>query len=221
MSGCCDHETEFDGTSIAFRRALWAVIAINAALFLVEMLAGAAAQSQALKADALDFAADAATYGLSLFVIGKPALWRANAALVKAASLFVMGAVILCLAIWRAVFAAQPDAELMGGIALLALAANVASVLILVRWRNGDANVRSVWLCSRNDAIGNLAVIGSAGLVAWTGTHWPDVIVAGLMAGLFVSSAVQILGKALAERRQARRGSDTSGHAHDETCQSH
>ena len=219
MSGCCDHETEFDGTSTAFRRALWIVIAINAALFLIEMLAGAAARSQALKADALDFAADAATYGLSLYVIGKPAIWRANAALVKAGSLFVMGAVILCLAVWRAFFSTQPDAELMGGIALLALAANVASVLILVRWRNGDANVRSVWLCSRNDAIGNLAVIGSAGLVAWTGTHWPDVIVAALMAGLFVSSAVQILGKALHERRHARTPACDSGQSHDETCQ--
>ncbi len=233
MSGCCDHETEFDGASTAFRRALWAVIAINAALFLIEMLAGAAARSQALKADALDFAADAATYGLSLYVIGKPALWRANAALVKAASLFLMGALILCLAIWRAIVSTQPDAELMGGIALLALAANVASVLILVRWRNGDANVRSVWLCSRNDAIGNLAVIGSAGLVAWTGTHWPDVIVAGLMAGLFVSSAVQILGKALRERRQVQSshhgdGSDPDhghehghqhGHMSGDTCQ--
>ncbi|WP_203290747.1 cation transporter [Maricaulis parjimensis] len=219
MSGCCDHDTEFDGTSPAFRRALWIVIAINAGLFVVEMLAGAAAHSQALKADALDFAADAATYSLSLFVIGKPALWRANAALLKAASLFVMGALILALALYRAFVSTEPDAGLMGGIALLALAANLASVLILVRWRNGDANVRSVWLCSRNDAIGNIAVFASAGLVAWSGTHWPDVIVAGLMAGLFVSSAVQILGKALHERRHARTACSPSGHSHDEPCQ--
>lgn len=203
MSGSCCETREFDGASPAFRRALWAVIGINAAMFAVEMLAGAAAQSQALKADALDFAADTATYALSLLVIGRPAAWRANAALVKAASLFVMGGAILGLALYRALFAAQPDATVMGSIALLALAANLASVLILVRWRNGDANVRSVWLCSRNDAIGNIAVFVSAGLVAWTGTHWPDVVVAALMAGLFLTSAAQILVKALNERRQA------------------
>lgn len=201
-AGCCQKEA-FDGTSPIFRRALWIVIAINAAMFVVEMAAGAAARSQALKADALDFIGDAATYGLSLWVIGKPAAWRANAALLKAASLFLMGGAILALALYRAVFAAAPDAAVMGGIAILALAANLVSVLILMRWRNGDANVRSVWLCSRNDAIGNIAVFGSAGLVALTGTHWPDVIVALLMAGLFVSSAVQILTQALGERRQA------------------
>jgi Co/Zn/Cd efflux system component len=201
-AGCCSNK-EFDGASRGFRRALWAVIAINAGMFGLEMLAGAAAQSQALKADALDFAADAATYGLSLFVIGRPALWRANAALVKAASLFLMGGAILAFALYRAIFAAQPDAGLMGGIAVLALVANLASVVILMRWRDGDANVRSVWLCSRNDAIGNVAVFVSAGLVAVTGTHWPDVAVAAIMAGLFVSSAVQILSRALRERRDA------------------
>ncbi|MEP3074482.1 cation transporter [Maricaulis sp.] len=201
-AGCC-HNEEFDGTSRAFRRALWIVIAINAGMFAVEMLAGAAARSQALKADALDFIGDAATYGLSLWVIGKPLIWRANAALVKAGSLFVMGGFILALAIYRAVFETEPDATVMGSIAILALAANLASVVILMRWREGDANVRSVWLCSRNDAIGNIAVFGSAGLVAFTGTHWPDVIVAAGMAGLFVWSAMQILSRALAERRHA------------------
>ena len=201
-AGCC-HNEEFDGTSPVFRRALWIVIAINAVMFVVEMAAGAAARSQALKADALDFIGDAATYGLSLWVIGKPAVWRANAALIKAASLFLMGGFILALALYRAIFAAAPDASVMGGIAILALLANLVSVLILMRWRNGDANVRSVWLCSRNDAVGNIAVFGSAGLVALTGTHWPDVAVAALMAGLFVSSAVQILTQALGERRHA------------------
>ena len=204
MSAGCSHHSEFDGASPGFRRALWLVIAINGAMFLVEMLAGAAAQSQALKADALDFAADAATYGLSLYVIGRPAIWRANAALIKAFSLFGMGAFILGLALYRAFFVAAPDATLMGSIALLALAANVISVLILMRWRNGDANVRSVWLCSRNDAIGNIAVFVSAGLVALTGTHWPDVVTAAAMAGLFVTSAVQILSQALHERRHGR-----------------
>jgi|TARA_R110000744_G_scaffold125730_7_gene231597 Co/Zn/Cd efflux system component len=199
MSGSCCEAREFDGMSPGFRRALIAVIIINAAMFVVEMLAGAAAQSQALKADALDFFADAATYGLSLWVIGKPPGWRANAALVKAGSLFVMGASILALALYRAIFVAQPVAELMGGIALLALVANVISVLILMRWRDGDANVRSVWLCSRNDAIGNIAVFVSAGIVWLTHSHWPDIIVAVGMAGLFLSSAFQILTQARRE----------------------
>lgn len=196
MSSCCGNEQNFDGSSPAFKRALIAVILINAVMFIVEMAFGAAAKSQALKADALDFLADAATYGLSLWAIQRSAETRARAAQLKAWSLVVMGLAILGLALYRAVFSLEPEAEIMGGIALLALLANLVSVAILLRWRNGDANVRSVWLCSRNDAIGNIAVFGSAGLVWWTGTHWPDVAVAALMAGLFLSSAFQILKQA-------------------------
>lgn len=203
MSANCQASCGFDGASPGFRRALWAVIAINAVMFVVEMVAGTAAQSQALKADALDFAADTATYGLSLFVIGRAAVWRTRAALIKAASLLAMGLTILALALYRAVVAVEPEPVTMGGVALLALAANLASVFILIRWREGDANVRSVWLCSRNDAIGNLAVLGSAGLVASTGTHWPDVATAALMAGLFVASSVQIFHRAMRERQIA------------------
>lgn len=201
MSASCGHHQDFDGSAPGFRRALWIVIAINAVMFAVEMLAGAAARSQALKADALDFAADAATYGLSLYVIGKPARWRANAAIFKAISLLAIGASIFSLALWRVVFTQQPEPALMGSIAVLALLANMASVLILLRWREGDANVRSVWLCSRNDAIGNVGVLVAAGLVAWTASPWPDLVVAAIMAGLFTASAVQILRQALAERR--------------------
>jgi Co/Zn/Cd efflux system component len=199
MSASCGNSSSFDGASPAFRRALIAVIIINAIMFVVEMAAGAAAQSQALKADALDFLADFATYSLSLWVIGKPVIWRANAARIKGYSLLIMGVLVLSLAIYRAIFETQVQAELMGGIALLALAANLASVAILVRWRNGDANIRSVWLCSRNDAVGNIAVFISAGLVWLTSSHWPDVVVAAIMAGLFISSAVQILRAADAE----------------------
>ena len=199
-AGCC-HNEEFDGTSRAFRRALWIVIAINAGMFAVEMLAGAAAHSQALKADALDFIGDAATYGLSLWVIGKPLIWRANAALVKAGSLFVMGGFILALALYRAFFETEPDATLMGSVAILALAANLASVVILMRWREGDANVRSVWLCSRNDAIGNVAVIAAGAAVWLTGSFWPDLIVAALLASLFARSACSIIAQSMKERR--------------------
>ncbi len=196
MSACCGNDQEFDGTAPAFKRALVAVIIINAAMFVVEMVFGAAAASQALKADALDFLADAATYGLSLWAIGRSVETRARAARFKAWTLVIMGLGILGLALYRAVFSVSPQAELMGGIALLALLANLVSVAILLKWRNGDANVRSVWLCSRNDAIGNIAVFVSAGLVFLSGTHWPDVIVAAIMAGLFLSSAVQILRQA-------------------------
>lgn len=196
VSACCGNDQEFDGTAPAFKRALIAVIIINAVMFVVEMAFGAAAASQALKADALDFLADAATYGLSLWAIGRSVETRAQAARFKAWTLVIMGLGILGLALYRAVFSVNPQAELMGGIALLALLANLISVAILLKWRNGDANVRSVWLCSRNDAIGNIAVFVSAGLVFLSGTHWPDVIVAAIMAGLFLSSAVQILRQA-------------------------
>ena len=203
MSAGCGHCETFYGTSPAFKRALWAVIAINAVMFAVEMAAGTAAQSQALKADALDFAADSATYALSLFVIGRSAQWRSGAALVKATSLMAMGLAILGLALWRAVVASEPEPVTMSSIALLALLANLASVGILLRWRDGDSNVRSVWLCSRNDAIGNVAVLAAAGLVALTGSHWPDVVTAAIMAGLFVTSSVQIFRQARDERQAA------------------
>lgn len=203
MSDCCGETKDFDGTSKAFKRALVIVIIINAVMFVVEMVAGAAAQSQALKADALDFFADAATYGLSLWVIGKSDRWRNNAAKIKAYTLLAMGAFVFGMAVFRAIYETQPQAEIMGGIAILALIANLASVGILVKWREGDANVRSVWLCSRNDAIGNVAVFFSAGLVWYTGTHWPDIIVAIGMSGLFVSSAIQILQRAGADKPHA------------------
>lgn len=203
MSGCCGGEAKFDGLSADYRRRLWAVIVINAAMFAIEMAAGAAAGSQALKADALDFAADAATYGLSLAVIGMPLRTRALAALLKGASLFVMGLWVLGTTAWQVLAVGLPEAHVMGAVGLLALLANVASVLILMRHKDGDANVRSVWLCSRNDAIGNVAVMVSAAAVWATGTGWPDLIVAAAMAALFLNSSAQILRQATAEYRAA------------------
>lgn len=201
MSGCCGNDVKFDGASAAYRRALWIVIAINGVMFFVEGSAGFAGQSMALKADALDFAGDTLTYAMSLMVIGMAVQWRARAALVKALSLFAMGAGVLGFTAYRVIVLNDPSAEIMGSIAALALLANVVSALILMRFRDGDANVRSVWLCSRNDAIGNAAVIGAAGLVAVTGTPWPDLAVAALMGWLFTSSAWSILRQARAELR--------------------
>lgn len=198
---CCGQQPRFDGMSPGFRRALWAVIAINAAMFAVEFVAGELAGSQALKADALDFAADTATYAISLAVIGRPLRTRALAAIAKGASLSLMGLWVLGSTLWQALGPGLPEAQVMGAIGLLALAANLASVLLLLRWREGDANVRSVWLCSRNDAIGNVTVMAAALGVFGTGTAWPDLAVAAAMSGLFLASAAMILRQAFGEYR--------------------
>ncbi len=204
MAECCGNEVRFDGMSKAYRRVLWAVIAINATMFVVELGAGFAAGSMALKADSLDFLGDTATYAISLAVIGMPLHRRALAALFKGFSLAAMGLWVAGATIWEVVVLGLPAAGLMGGIGMLAFAANVASVLLLLRYRDGDANVRSVWVCSRNDAIGNLAVVAAAGGVWATGTGWPDVIVAGIMSALFLWSAAQIIRQAAGELGQPR-----------------
>ncbi|MBB4264913.1 cation transporter [Roseospira visakhapatnamensis] len=204
MAGCgCSQGVRFDGVSRRYRQVLLAVIAINASMFLVEMTSGMMAQSMALKADALDFLGDSLTYALSLAVIGMSLRVRATAALVKGISLAIMAVVVLGASLWRVLVAAQPDEVVMSSIGLLAFVANVASVLLLLRYRDGDSNVRSVWLCSRNDAIGNLGVIGAGLLVGLTGTRWPDLAVAAILAGLFLTSAVGIIRQARTERREA------------------
>jgi cation diffusion facilitator family transporter len=198
---CCGHTATFDGLSADYKRRLWLVIAINAAMFAVEIGAGALAGSQALQADALDFLADSMTYGMSLAVIGLSAQTRATVALAKAASLTGMALWVLGSTAYHVLVLGVPHAEIMGAVGVLALAANLASVLILVRYKDGDANVRSVWLCSRNDAIGNVAIMLAAGAVWLTATKWPDLIVAALMAGLFLTSSAQILRQALHQMR--------------------
>lgn len=201
MSGCCGHDAKFDGVSSAYKRRLWVVIFLNASMFVVEIGAGHWARSQALQADALDFLGDALTYGLSLAVIGAALQVRSLAAVAKAVSLLTMGLWVFSSTIWRLFSDNVPEAHVMGWVGLLALAANVASVLLLVRYKDGDANVRSVWLCSRNDAIGNVAVMLAALGVWGVASGWPDLIVAVLMAGLFLSSAIQITRQAFEEFR--------------------
>ncbi|WP_319519469.1 cation transporter [uncultured Martelella sp.] len=202
MSACCgqDHGP-FDGMSNAYKKRLWIVITLNAAMFVVEMAAGHAARSQALQADALDFFADALTYGISMAVIGTSLRTRSMAAAAKGTSLFLMGLWVFGSTIWRVFGTGVPEAPVMGIIGLLALAANLATVLLLVSYKDGDANVRSVWLCSRNDAIGNVVVMIAA-LGVW-GAHsaWPDLAVAFVMAGLFLTSALQILTQSWREYR--------------------
>ncbi len=199
--GCCGSNARFDGVSPDYKRRLWLVIAINAAMFTVEMAAGHLSGSQALQADALDFLGDTMTYGLSLAVIGASLKARANAALFKGMTLAAMGLWVLGATLYSVLVLEAPRAEVMGAVGFLALAANLASVMLLIRYKDGDSNVRSVWLCSRNDAIGNLAVMAAAVGVWVSGTAWPDLAVAAAMAGLFLSSAVQILRQAIDERR--------------------
>lgn len=203
-SGCgCSGSATFDGLDVRYKRVLWTVIALNAAMFAVEMGAGVLAGSQALQADALDFLGDTLTYGMSLAVIGLSLRVRAAAAMVKGVSLALIGLWVFGSTIWHTFMLGVPRAEVMGLIGFLALAANVTSVLLLMSHKDGDANVRSVWLCSRNDAIGNVAVIVAALGVWGTATGWPDVIVASILAFLFLQSATKILRQALDERRTA------------------
>ena len=211
----CSGNPQFDGLDPNYKRVLWAVILINAAMFLVEMSAGKLAGSQALQADALDFLGDAFTYGLSLAVIGMSIKVRSTAALIKGVSLLLMGLWVFGSTTYQFFVLGVPKAEVMGAIGLLALAANVVSVLLLMRYKDGDANVRSVWLCSRNDAIGNVAVMVASFAVWATATAWPDLIVAIVMAGLFLRSAQLILVQAWQEFRSGQAKNDHKNNVHD------
>lgn len=204
MSGCCSGNCNFDGLSASYKRMLWWVIAINGLMFIIEMSAGIGAQSQALQADALDFLGDTLTYGLSLWVIGKSLTLRSNIALFKGYSLLLMALWVFGSTLYRVFALSSPNAYTMGGIALLALAANIISVLLLMKYKNGDANVRSVWLCSRNDAIGNLVVLVAASAVWFSNSAIPDLIVAFILASLFLSSSWQIIQQARLEKNRCK-----------------
>jgi Co/Zn/Cd efflux system component len=200
MAGCCGGQSNFDGMSKSYKRILWWVIAINGVMFLVEMIAGIGAQSQALQADALDFLGDTLTYGISLWAIGKSVTLRSNVALFKGYSLLIMALWVFGSTLYRFFILSSPDAMTMGSIAILAFSANVISVLLLMRYKDGDANVRSVWLCSRNDAIGNLVVLVAATGVWYSESAIPDLFVAFILASLFLSSAWQIIRQAKQEK---------------------
>lgn len=182
----------------SYKRALWIVVLLNVGYGLVEMVGGFLSGSQALKADALDFLGDGLITFLGLLAIGWSLLWRARSALIQGIFLGLLGLGVLGATAYRVLVLYQPEAEMMGLFGAIALAVNVAAAAILIPHRTGDANVRAVWLFSRNDAIGNLAVIIAAGLVWWTGTPWPDLAVAVVIAGLFLQSAWLII-------RDARR----------------
>lgn len=212
----CSGNPKFDGVDPAYKRILWVVIAINAIMFIVEMLAGKLAGSQALQADALDFLGDSLTYGLSLAVIGMSLKARSMAALFKGVSLLLMGLWVFGSTVYQTLILGVPEAQIMGVIGLLALAANLASVFLLMRYKDGDANVRSVWLCSRNDAIGNVAVMIASVAVWFSVSAWPDLIVAAIMAGLFLRSAQLILIQAWQEYRSGEDLGALESHGHKE-----
>ena len=195
---CCGLAEEAR-TTRAWRSALCIALAINAVMFAVELTAGTLSGSRSLQADALDFLGDAANYAISLGVAGLALAWRARAALVKGVTIFAFGIYVMAAALWAAVNGASPDPEVMGWIGALALAANVGVALLLYRFREGDSNMRSVWICSRNDAFGNIAVLAAALGVFGTGRAWPDLIVAALMAALAVGGGVQIIRQSRAE----------------------
>ncbi len=186
-----------------WRRALWIALGVNAGMFAVEMGAGAAADSRALQADALDFLSDAANYAISLLVAGMALTWRARAALAKGITLIGLGGWVTITAVLAALEGAAPEPELMGVIGLLGLAANAGVAIMLYSFRTGDANMRSVWICSRNDAIGNVAVMLAAIGVFGTGSVWPDLIVASAMAWLALTGGMQILRQAMSELKSA------------------
>ena len=197
---CCPPPLNLDSErrNQAYRRVLGAVLAINAAMFLVEIGAGLAAGSASLQADALDFFGDAANYAISLFVVGLALRYRATAALVKGATMAAFGLWVIGMIVWHAVHGTLPNAFTMGTVGLAALVANAASFGLLWAYRTGDANMRSAWICTRNDVLGNVAVLLAAVGVFGTGTGWPDVIVAAIMASLALQGAA-IVGRQAAE----------------------
>jgi Co/Zn/Cd efflux system component len=204
-ASCCGGGAKLQPPQSAYRRVLWLVLAINATMFVVEIGAGLAAGSASLQADALDFLGDAGNYAISLFVVGMALRYRAMAALAKAATMGVFGAWVVGVTIWHAIYGTLPQAFTMGAVGFTALAANASSFVLLWAYRDGDSNMHSAWICTRNDVLGNLAVLLAAVGVFGTGTGWPDIIVAAMMAALALQGARVVLRQALAELRQPER----------------
>ncbi len=184
-----------------FRKALWIALILNAVMFFVEIIGGAHAQSVSLWADALDFAGDAANYAISLIVLSMSLYWRATAALLKGITMAAFGIFVIIKVIWSWWIGVIPEPMLMGAIGILALLVNLFVAIMLYTFRDGDANMRSVWLCSRNDAIANIAVIFAAASVWGTGTVYPDLLVAFIIAYLGVSSGLSVIQQARSERK--------------------
>ncbi len=206
MSACCQGPECGTGTAATplYRRALWIALVVNAIMFVVEMAGGLEAGSSALQADSLDFLGDTANYGLSLFVLASAMSIRARASVLKAATMGAFGIWVIAHAIYVAASGRVPEPMVMTVIGLIALATNVCVALLLYRYRTGDSNMRSVWICSRNDAISNIAVVAAAAGVFTTRQGWPDIAVAMIMGVLSLSGAAQVLHHAQQELSAVR-----------------
>ena len=203
MSASCCSQAQQDPHrgSESYRRVLWGVLAINAAIFGVEVVAGLAAGSASLQADALDFLGDAGNYIISLLVVGMALRYRAMAAFAKGTTMGLFGLWVLGVTAWHAWQSTVPEAFTMGAVGVAALLANAASFALLWAYREGDSNMRSAWICTRNDVLGNLAVLLAALGVFGTGTGWPDVAVAAIMAALALQGAWTVIGHSWLEFR--------------------
>ncbi|NNE74433.1 MAG: cation transporter [Acidimicrobiales bacterium] len=218
-SGCCENKAdELAELRERQRRILWAVLAINAVLFVVEFTVGWWARSTALLADSLDMLGDAFVYAFSLWVLQRGARWRARAALSKGLVQLGFGVVVLGQATWRAIEGSTPNAGAMGWMGLVALAGNTWAFYLLWRHRSDDLNMRSTWLCSRNDLVANTSVLGAAVLVAWLDSPWPDVAVGVAIALLFLRTAADVIADSRAELRAASKPS--ADDAHDDAAPS-
>jgi Co/Zn/Cd efflux system component len=196
-NNCCD--ISVSNCDSKYRVILWVVLLINFGMFALEMFYSFVSGSQSLLADSLDFFADAANYGISLYVLSKSITLRAKASLIKGYTMGVFGIFVAVSTVYKVFFAVTPKAEIIGVVGFIALAANVFSAFLLYKYRKGDSNRASVWICSRNDAIANIAVI-FAGLGVWiTNTKWPDLTVAFIIASISLSGAYHIIKKAKKE----------------------
>jgi len=207
MPGCTDcsaDATDRASSDPLFQRVLWIALIANLAMFFVELVASHVGDSKSLQADALDFFSDSANYAISLFVVGMAITARAKASLFKGATMALFGIWVIGSAVYRAMTGSAPDPSMMGSIALLALVVNVSVAFLLYRYRDGDSNKQSIWLCSRNDAIGNVAVMIAAAGVFASSTRWPDLLVAGIIAALNISAALHVVRLARVELGSAQ-----------------
>ncbi len=203
----CEHETPQPSAITdlpRYRRILWIALWVNATMFCVELAAGLQSDSLSLLADAIDFAGDAMNYGVSIAVLTAALRWRSRAALVKAATMMSFGLFVLGRALWNLLHGGTPEALTMGAVGTMALLANLGVAWMLYAYREGDANMRSVWLCTRNDAISNLAVMGAAMGVFGTGQAWPDLAVATIMASLALQGGWAVMRQARAEMQASK-----------------
>lgn len=201
----CEHDTPKPSavTNLPrYRRILWIALWMNAAMFCVELAAGLTSDSLSLLADAVDFAGDAMNYGVSIAVLTATLRWRSRAAVVKAVTMMSFGVFVLGRALWNLMHGGVPEAMTMGAVGTMALLANLGVAWMLYAYREGDANMRSVWLCTRNDAISNLAVVAAALGVFGTGHAWPDLAVAAIMASLALQGGWAVMRQARAEMAQ-------------------